>query len=101
MSAQPPTDTSGIAMLLQLVLGQLPGNVQTIVADAVADAPEALALLADVRAGVATLQAIPRDQRKAVDFARAFGITEGSAFWHTARLIDLIEAQVPKPKAGP
>ncbi len=58
------------------------------------DIPDVIHLAVDVRAGIAQLQAIPKEQRKARDYALAFGADPNGVQMHVADLIDKIEAQL-------
>lgn len=62
---------------------------------ALADLPQVLTLVESAEAAVAALP--PAASRKAVDFAKALGLAEGTPGYQLAQLIDTIEAQAATP----
>lgn len=61
------------------------------IAEIIADVPAVLSLVTSVEAAIAALP--PAASRKAADYAKAFGLADGTPGFQLAALIDAVEAQ--------
>jgi hypothetical protein len=70
-------------------------TAEEIIAVVLADLPDAIHIVADVRTGITGLP--PKEARKATDYARAFGADPTGVQYHIAELIDKLDAQLTPP----
>jgi hypothetical protein len=74
-------------------------NMADVVTIVLEDIPALIKLGLDVKADVAKLVAIPKAQRKALDYALCFGADPNGIQAEIAKLIDTVEAQLAAPPA--